>query len=422
MKRFAQIGWGVLFLIVLGAWPVLAAAQPDAEGISGDIFGRSSGIVHPFLEISETYTDNMTNASENEESDFITDIVPGIALAFPGTGSTDVRFTSSTAAPGGLTLSRQKLVTNRRFQGIAIYSPEIKMYGDNSDQNFTAQRATGAFQYNAPGGLTVDIADKYQHAQDTWGETGGLGHETYDNNVANAIVELAVLPKISLSGGGSYHSLAYKHDISEFRDRNDRVYSGALNFHASSKTKLFCEYKRVDIMYKEDISANRESTGDYVYGGMSWDMTAKSQGLCKLGYVSKDFDESGIDDPSTWTAEANISHQFTDRTMVTIGAIRDYYESNLATSGYYTTNRVNLTYGQALTSKLTGNILLSYQNDDYDNIELENDTYSVQPGINFSPYRWLTCRLAYTYSDRNSDDDSWEYSTNEFTFSAKASF
>jgi hypothetical protein len=44
------------------------------------------------------------------------------------------------------------------------------------------------------------------------------------------------------------------------------------------------------------------------------------------------------------------------------------------------------------------------------------------PGIGFTPYRWLTCRLAWNHSDRDSDQDDWEYTTNEYTFSVTAIF
>lgn len=424
MKRFAQIGWSVFFLIVLGNLSLLSAAQSDSAGISGDIFGRKHGIIHPFLKVSETYSDNLTNSYIDEVSDWKTVISPGIALVFPGTGSTDVRMDSSTVAPGGLALSRHKLDTSNRYQGIVVYSPEITRYKDNSDENFTAQRVTGAFQYNAPGGLSIDIADKYQYAQEMWGETGDYktDHATYADNVVHGIVDFAFSPKFSISAGGAYHTLEYKHDISEFRDRDDRVYSGALNFHLSTKTKLFCEYKRIDVRYDVNEFAQKDSTEDFVYGGVTWDITAKSQGTCKFGYVTKDFDAPGVDEESTWAGEIDITHKITDRTLIMASAVRTYYETNTETANFYTTNRVDLAYHQAFTPKVSLRFLLSYQNDDYDGIALENDTYRIRPAIVFTPYQWLSCELAYRYSDRTSDLDTWEYTTNEYTASIKASF
>ena len=423
MKQLWKIGWGILFLVMLGTFSVSAAEGYYSDGVGGEVFGRKSGIIHPFLSVSETYTDNLTNSTTNEESDYITIFSPGISLAIPGTGRTDVRISSATGAPGGLSVSRQKLATEKRFQAFLTYNPEIKQYKDNSEEDFTGQRVTGAFQYKAPGGLTIDIAEKYLHAQEMWGETGNAtDHATYDDNLTHAIVEFAFSPKFSITAGGSYHSLGYKHGVSKYRDRDDSTYFGAFNYHVSPKTKLFLEYKRIDVSYVESISESRDSSENFVSAGFSWDITAKSTGTCKFGYVDKDFEDASRDDPSTWSGEIDLTHMFTSRTMLMASAFRGYFESNLQTADYYTTNRFDLSFSQDFTRKLGANILLSYQNDDYDGVSIDNDTYKVRPGLTFSPYRWLTCQLAYCYTKRNSDQKTWEYTTNEYTLSISASF
>ena len=423
MKQLWRIGWGMFFLVMLGNLSVSAAEGYYSDGVGGEVFGRKAGIIHPFLSVSETYTDNVTNSTEDEESDYITVISPGIALAIPGTGNTDVRISSSTGAPGGLSVSRRKLATDRRFQSFLVYNADIKRYKDNSDEDFTGHNVTGAFQYNAPGGLSIDIADKYQHAQEMWGETGGAtDHATYDDNLAHAIVDFAFSPKFSITAGGSYHTLGYKHGVSKFRDRDDTTGYGALNYHVSPKTRVFLEYKRIDVSYQESVSDSRDSTEDFAYAGFSWDVTAKSTGTCKFGYVSKDFDDATIDDTSTWTGEIDITHMLSDKTMIMASAVRGYYETNFQTANYYTTNRCDFSFSQALTPKLAAQIMLSYQNDDYDGVTIENDTYKVRPAITFSPYRWLNCQLAYCYSKRDSDQKDWEYTTNEYTLAIRASF
>jgi hypothetical protein len=424
VKQLCRFGWSVLLLILAGSLSVSAAEMGyDSQGVGGEVFGRKTGIIHPFLSVSEVYTDNLTNSSTNEESDYITIFSPGIALAIPGTGNTDVRISSATGAPGGLSVSRQKLSTTKRFQAFLTYNPEIKRYKDNSDEDFTGQRVTGAFQYNAPGGLTVDIAEKYQHAQEMWGETGdNTAHATYDDNLTHAIVEFVFSPKFSITAGGSYHTLGYKHGISEFRDRDDSTYFGSFNYHVSPKTRLFLEYKRIDVSYEENVSKTRDSSEDFVSAGFSWDITAKSTGTCKFGYVAKDFDDSSLNDPSTWSGEIDLTHMLTNRTMIMVSAFRGYFESNLQTAEYYTTNRCDLSFSQDFTPKLGANLLVSYQNDDYQGAAIENDTYKVRPGIRFSPYRWLACQLAYCYTKRDSDLKTWEYSTNEYTLSVSASF
>ncbi len=424
MKQLWKIGLGILFLMVLGSITVSAAEEYySSQGVSGDVFGRKTGIIHPFIKVSGTHTENVFNSSDNEDSDFITSVAPGIALAIPGTGNINTGMSSATGAPGGLSTSRQKLFTVKRFQGFLVYNAEIIEYSDNSDEDFTGQYFTGAFQYNVPGRLTVDIANKYQRAQEMWGEAGITNdHATYDDNLAHAILEFTFSSKFSITAGGSYHTLGYKHGINEFRDRDDATFFGSFNYHISPKISLIFEYRQVDVSYEEDLSEILDSSQKQVSAGLAWDITAKSKGALKFGYVNKEFDDSSLDDPSTWTAEASIAHMLTSKTVVTVSGTRGFFETNIQTSDYFTTNRVGLTINQKLTPKLGANLELNYQNDDYDGIDIENDTFSVSPGLSYSPTRWMTCQLAYSYSDRDSDDDNWDYTTNAYTFSITASF
>lgn len=80
----------------------------DRERISGDVFGRKGGYVHPFLSIAEYYTDNVFNANVDKKSDFITVISPGIWLTIPHIYEKLLDIDTSSMAPGGISLSRFK--------------------------------------------------------------------------------------------------------------------------------------------------------------------------------------------------------------------------------------------------------------------------------------------------------------------------
>jgi len=347
VKRFLGIV-GLFFLIVLGNWSVLLAGQADSGGISGNIFGRKNGMIHPFLGISATHTDNLTNSTAEEKSDIIYVISPGLKLAFPGSGSTGVKINTSTSAPGGMAMSRGMMNTLRRFQGIVVYNPKIKKYDDHSEEDFTEHTLTGGLHYNVPGGLTLDVVNNYKRSQEMWGETGGEIEDQadYSDNVSHAIINLDVFSRFNISASGGYHFVTYKDEASEFRDRHDISFSGILNFQLSPKLKLSCEYKKIDVEYDELISSDKDSTEDSLLAGISWIITGKSQGKCKFGYMTKDFVSSTEKAPSTWTGEISLAHNFTNRTAMMIGASRSFYETNIPTAKYYITNRLNLAYNQ----------------------------------------------------------------------------
>ncbi|MDY6823470.1 MAG: outer membrane beta-barrel protein [Thermodesulfobacteriota bacterium] len=420
MKHFILI----CILLLAGTMQAVAAPLPVSAdgGISGDIFGRKSRVVHPSITVRGEYTDNLYNSHTDEEDEFITVIAPEIALALPGTEETDIRINTATGVPGGLMLPRQMLETTNRMQGILTYAPEFEIYADNTDENFTRQILKGAFQYNAPGGLTIDLADQYRKDQEMRGEVGNKSGEKFKSNLANGTVKFAFSPKFSIGTDVSAYTVSYDAADAYFRDRNDTAVSGAVYYHMTSKTKVFAEYKYIDVEYDAAVSADRENTENQILAGVDWRMTTKSRGICKLGYVEKDFDDAAADDPSDWYAEMDVSHKFTTRTMIQLGAVHRFSETNLSASHYYTTDAMNFVYTQELTPKFQYRLALRYSVDDYDGVDLELEKYGARPSVSFSPYRWLTADLAYDFEKRDATVDGLDYTSNSVILSVDATF
>lgn len=419
MKHLFTVGTGLFLLLIYGS-TVNLPAHAASGTIDGDVFGLQQGVFHPFLSVTERYTDNLYNSNTNKESELVSIVSPGLALALPGSDVVDIKMNTATGVPGGLAMSRYKMDTTRRYQGMLVYNPEFEFYHDNSSENFISQKVKGAFQYNAPGGLTLDIADHYKYGQEMRGEIGNPDPDTYYANVAHAIVEFAFSPKFSIGAGGAFHTISYRE--TDFRDRNDRVYFSSLNFHPTTKTRLFFEYKNIDVRYDAFLSTDKENTEDQYYAGFAWKMTAKSQGTFKVGYMAKDFDTPGIDDPSDWAGEIDLTHAITPDTAIMLGASRKYHETNIAAADYYTADRVTAMYSQAFTSKLKGDMMLSYGKDNYEGIVLECDTYIIRPALTFKPRRWLSIELAYSYTERFADLAFMDYSTNDYTLRIGGTF
>ncbi len=103
MKCFATL-MVVLFLLPL-AGIAAGEGEKEIEGtgtISGDIFEKGGRYYHAFLSLYGAYNDNIFNISEDEESDFITVISPGVQLVFPSTKMKPLPVETGTTTTGGL--------------------------------------------------------------------------------------------------------------------------------------------------------------------------------------------------------------------------------------------------------------------------------------------------------------------------------
>jgi hypothetical protein len=81
--------------------------------------------------------------------------------------------------------------------------------------------------------------------------------------------------------------------------------SGYIFFKFLPKTAFFTEYEFLDVKYEKDTAFN--SREHHYFGGIQWDITAKSKGSIKAGYGMKDFIDSDIKTSKDFVLEARLT-------------------------------------------------------------------------------------------------------------------
>src|SRR4030042_1111632 len=388
------------------------------ERLSGDVFGRRGGYLHPFLSISEYYTDNVVNAKGEKKSDFITVISPGVWLTIPRIYEKLLSVDTSSIAPGGFSLSRSTTGSFRRYQTYLFYGADIERFSKYSSENVTSHKLEGLFQYNLRGGLSIELVDQYlaSHAIRGTGISSEL--DKYKTNLANLILTYDALEKIKFRIDYSNFLVNYDASRNDYRDRDDNAFSGYIFYKFQPKTSVFIEYDFIDINYDE--SALFDSKEYHYFGGLQWDMTAKSKGSVKAGYGVKNFSVSSIGDAKDFILEAQIDHQFTPKTSVKVKASRKTNETNISTTDFILSNNIEVQYLQRLTGKITGDVNFSYTNDSYkgnltfggETKERKDDTFRGAFALRYKFTEWLQLDTGYIYTKRGSNFSDFDYTSN----------
>ena len=112
--------------------------------------------------------------------------------------------------------------------------------------------------------------------------------DKFKNNLANITLNYDITNRFKFKVDYSNFLVDYTARRNDFRDRSDNAVSGYLFYKIRPKTSsLFAEYEFLDIAYKtNDLFNSREH---HWFGGVQWDITAKSKGSVKAGYGIKDF-------------------------------------------------------------------------------------------------------------------------------------
>jgi polysaccharide biosynthesis protein VpsM len=408
------------------------APLPPTENITSGtpkgkeyVFGTRKGFLHPFLAISGYYTDNVFYTKYNRQSDFATVITPGIWLTFPHVNERLLSIDTSNLSPGGFSLSRYSPQTFKRYQSYLTYSADIEMFSNNSSGNDITHKAGGLLQYNLRSGLSFEFADNLLFSHDIRG-TGISGVTTeldkFWNNLANFIVTYDSGNRLKFRIDYTNFLLNYDASRNKFRDRVDNTFSSYIFYKVRPKTSVFVEYEFADINYATDASSN--ARGHSFFGGIQWDITAKSKGSIKAGYGVRESVNTTIGNSNNFILEAQIDHKFTPKTSLILKASRKTDETNVAGTNFIVADTLEVTYLQRITGKLTGNIILSYTNDQYNGAltyngitkPLEEDYYSGALALSYKFREWIQLDVGYKYEKRISSFSEFDYVTNLIFF------
>jgi len=397
---------------------------PEGREIGAEVFGREGGYIHPFLFLEGKYTDNLYYTHTDEEDDFITSVAPGFWIAVPGNREKLLEARTTPTSVSGLQVSRMKPQSNRRMQAYFLYSPEVVYYSDNSEHDHISHRAEAMFQYNFDMGLSVDVMDLFNDQYQINNNATRRLDEYYDN-LANIMLTYDPSDKFRFRLDYSNYWLDYDENVNDFRDRTDNSVSLYAFYQLQPKTSVFAEYAFADIRYDTNDLFDSEEFRYYV--GLDWDVTAKSRGRVKLGYMEKDFDSDRFSDESGFSAELQAQHTFTPKRSATLTAYHRYTESSVVESYAVLTTGVDFSLMQRFTDKWSATVNALWYRDEFegdytvgDEIgEREDDTFRIGPALIYEPRDWLQADLGYYYSNRDSDFERFDFENNTLYFSVE---
>lgn len=383
-----------------------------------DVFGRRGGFIHPFLSVTEYYTDNVFFSNDDKKSDFITVISPGIWLTAPHVYEKLLHIDTSNLSPGGFSLSRFSPEIFKRYQTYLFYNADIERFSKHSSENAVNHKAEGFFQYNLRGGLSIELLDQFIASHDDRGTGISFKLDKFKSNLANVILIYNLSDRFQFRIDYSNFLVNYDASRNNFRDRDDNTFSGYIFYKFQPKTSLFLEYEFLDIQYREDTALN--SKEHHYFGGIQWDITAKSKGSIKAGYGVKDFDDPGAENSNDFIMEAQIGHKFTPKTSLILKASRRTNETNISAYNFVLSDTVELEYLQRVTGKITCDIKLSYTNDKYKGIltsdgvtqKLEDNYYTGAFAFQYKFKEWLNLDSGYIYIKRDSNFSDFDYINN----------
>ena len=388
---------------------------------SWDILGRRQHYLHASLTLSGIFTDNALNSRDDKESDFSTILSPAVWIVFPYSGQNIAPLSLYLRSPGGTLLTRQWPDSILHYQASLYYRSDIPLtsssgglaYGTVPAQTLSGRLLLLGNRFS----LLAEDQYEFSHLEQEAGTVNAHGEQDrYNSNLLNVALSYASRNRLVFQVGYSHFTTSYKSDLDTFRDRKDDGLSASVSYKLSPRMSLIAEYRYLNIAY--DKTGELDSDEHYFMGGISWDITAKSKGLLKAGYVVKKFDKfSGSFD--SFSFEAQLDHRFTPKTSLLLNAYRKPNETDIQGTDFSLTDGLEVKLRHLLTPRLTSSAGFLIMNDHYKkgpnfSESVDSTLYQANIELQYAFKRWLKGGIGYAYTIKNSSMSELEYRSNTF--------
>ena len=334
---------------------------------------------------------------------------------------------------------RKSAMINRSGLGVNLgsrydlkggYNMELLGYSRETQvNNAVHHNADLGFTGRMPKSITVTVEDKWKQTTD---------------QATSQIVERALRMENTLGlninapiQGKFGFAVAAQHVYNNYLSNNptlDREESQVgfdLDYKWQPKTKLFLSYRHGILNYQTGFT--NDANFDNIEVGATGQIAPKVQGTVKAGMQSRKYDED-LNDAKNNSTTAQYSAQAKwmpmEKTDVVLLAKRGNVETNYGDARYYLSTLTDLTITREVRKVKVG-LGLNYEDvrySDKNNTLLATDkkrldeNASVRVTAEYNIQKWLKADFAFTYKDRSSNFDAFEYKDNILALGLKATF
>ncbi len=430
----------VLFLICLVACEVFSPVRVQAQSFSdmglfyftgshrpiqnqGGLFreyltgnGLGDGLkagpvqLHPFLGVSEVYTDNVFKRDTNTKSDFLTTIAPGLQAFMPFGGG--------------------------KHSVLLDYRAAQFLYAKFTENNALAQDALGHVSLNYPGGLAIDLQGGHLEGFDPRGSEV----DTQQTDITKWNMN-QFLGQVEFTGQKAGIRLRTNFDDLNFtnngqaapRNRTRAAANLSVSLAVTHSTRALLGVRIINNDY--NTNKQQDSFGYGAYTGFSLAPTRQLSGEFNIGYQVLNFDHATIDEDSArgqallakglslgseqrtfFYMRGNLNWNPTSRLSFRLRPFSNINQSAVQNTSTYKRIGVDVYGQQSFTDRLALRGNFYYANDNFDTNRTD-DRFRFRIGPEYRTVKWLGFRLDYIFEKRSSNLANFDFNSNTIMLS-----
>lgn len=325
--------------------------------------------------------------------------------------SSQISDTITTVSPE---ISYRKTFSKHQFS--AEYLGEFASFSKNQTEDYTDNSVNLGFLFDFTRKFDAELKTSYKQGHEsrgssgvilvsptkptTWNKSNIFAGFTYGRKRAKAQIEMDY----------SRTDLAFTNNAQEYRDRKNDAVSARIIYRLGRKTAAFIEGKQNKVDYVNLAARNLDSNETFSYLGLRWDASFKTKGDLKIGRFKKNFNSAAETDGLGTSYEANIYWEPKTYSRFNLGVSRIPKETS-TTDSFYTSSQISIDWLHDFNSSFALTMNASSSIDEYSSAR-KDKLLNNRLGLNYQAYRWIHFGLNYTYSKRDSTDNTADFTDN----------
>ncbi|MDO6562857.1 outer membrane beta-barrel protein [Amphritea sp. 1_MG-2023] len=344
----------------------------------------------PMITAQVGYDDNFFSTADNEEDETITVLSPSVQVV----------------AEDGLNAYR------------VVYQLSDGTHQNNTADNYTDHTLSADAHIEFSQRSVLDLKAAYNKGHEARGSNDYVTSSPIEYDVTTASFRYMygapqATGRIEFYGEHLEREFTNFRTITTGRDDTEVTLGSVFYYKVMPKTSLLFEVRNKDIDYDVDPSSSLDNNTWKYLVGATWEGTAKTTGTVKVGVSDKDFESASREDFTSASWEASVRWAPRTYSVVDISTSRSAAESS-GTGDFIDTKNYNINWNHAWNDVINSDLGLGMTSETYegDVNGREDDTTSINVGMNYDMRRWLTFGLSYTFSDVDSNIATEDYTKN----------
>ncbi len=359
--------------------------------------------VVPVLSLDQRYDDNIFSQPEDEKESWVTVLTPSVtAQADLGTVAVELG-----------------------------YQHTAGFYESSSDDNFNDDKVNGLVSWELNHRNQLDVSATYNDAHEDRGSGFTQGAGALSIEEPDTFEELTYDAKYTFGSETSTGRLVLNltdyskeytnhRDSTRGRDRDDLTAGATFYWRVGGATDVLLEAKQTDIDYVKDPAVvvgdfdTLDSTTTKYLVGVTWEATAKTTGIVKVGQAKKDFDDNDRNDFSGSSWEAEVQWSPLTYSTLSLNTSREPRETN-GVGSFIDAETYGVSWQHSWTNRLSSNVYYNFSDEVYKGAaaKREDEITSYGLRVDYNMRRWLDLGFSVGYSEKDSTGEAFEFKRNQ---------